>query len=257
MNGPFADMTNSEYKKLLTLKIEVPDYVPVKSKVSDDDSVDWRSQMPPVRDQQQCGSCYTFSAIGSVEGRLILAESLDPNTVDLSEQQLVDCSDDYGNNGCNGGSMAMALKYIKEVGGVMNESDYPYVGKDTPCSADESKFAVAIDGVKVSETGNEQALMETVKSGAVSIGIDASNVSFQLYDGGIYDEPKCQSHLLDHGVVLVGYGSEDGTGYWIVRNSWGSSWGEEGYIRVLRDGTNLCGICSSPSYPSNVHSIKK
>jgi len=217
-------------------------------------AVDWRSSMPPIRDQAQCGSCYSFSTVGSLEGRLIIAEGLNPNNVDYAEQQIVDCSHAYGNAGCNGGGMANSFLYIKETGGIMNESDYPYTAKDGDCKADSSKFKATVSGrTKITE-GSESELEKAVTEGPVSVAIDASHISFQLYTNGIYDESKCSSTNLDHGVVAVGYGEENGTAYWIVRNSWGTSWGEDGYIRMVK-GNNQCGIATMACFPTGVKTL--
>nr|BAN41206.1 cysteine proteinase 3 precursor, putative [Entamoeba invadens] len=255
VDGPFAAHTNAEYQAMLkpihyepfTGKSEVPKSVP--------ESVDWRAQgkVPAVRDQAQCGSCYTFSALASVENRLLIAGSkrFTVDTMDLSEQQLVDCSTSVGNNGCSGGSLVMTFRYIK-TNGIMAESDYKYTATETTCAYDKTKVVAHISGQKSIAQGDEAALTAAAVEGVVSVAIDASRASFQLYKKGVYDEAKCSSTQLDHGVAVVGYGVQDGSDYYIVRNSWGASWGLDGYILMSRNKNNQCGIATGAVYPTGV-----
>lgn len=252
VNGPFADLTNEEYKNKLKFRGETLTDTITLSKTNLK-GIDWTSKMPPVRDQAQCGSCYSFATLGALEGRLIIKEGLTPSKVDFSEQQIVDCSTSYGNHGCNGGGMANSYLYIKKIGGIMTESDYSYTATDEECKFDSNKVKATVDG-RTNLDASEDTLAAAVAEGPVAVAIDASHFSFQLYTGGIYDEPKCSSTTLDHGVVCVGFGQENGVEYWIVRNSWGSSWGESGYVRMIK-GSNQCGIATMATYPNNPHSI--
>ena len=159
----------------------------------------------------------------------------------FSEQLLVDCVTTQ--NGCNGGFTPYAFDYILEHwnGKVMLDDDYPYTAVKGYCLYDTSKTIGHFTHYVEVESGSETDLAaKCAQYGPVSIGIDATKASFQLYSSGIYDEPHCNIFMIDHGVGLVGYGKEDDTAYWIVRNSWGTSWGENGYIRMIR-GTNQCG----------------
>jgi len=170
----------------------------------------------------------------------------------LSEQNIVDCcSDCYG---CDGGWTNVAYKFIakKQNGALESESDYPYVAHDQSCKYDASKgVQLGIKGCKEVSSGSESDLAKKCASiGPISVSIDASNWSFQLYSSGIYDEPACSTSNLDHAVGCVGYGSESGTNYWIVRNSWGTDWGEQGYIRMSKDKKNQCGIATDANYPT-------
>lgn len=247
----FAALTPSEYKSLLAFK---PNYAHTLKKMQakanklNEAKVDWRTKgaVNKIKDQGGCGSCWAFSAIQNCES----AEFLKYNTLyRFSEQSLVDC--DTSNNGCNGGLPYRAFNYIlNECGGkVMLEDDYPYTGTDDSCQFDSSKAIGHFTRYIQVEEGNEDELAATCEEyGPCSIGIDASHASFQLYSSGIYDEHACMPKYVNHGVGLVGYGSEEVhanfvQNYWIIRNSWGESWGESGYIRTLR-GNNRCGEAS-------------
>lgn len=168
----------------------------------------------------------------------------------MSEQELVDC-DTTQNEGCNGGLMDIAFEFIKQHG-ITTENSYPYKAKDGTCDVSkENEPAVSIDGHENVPVNNEAALLKAVANQPVSVAIDAAGYDFQFYSEGVFTG-DCDTNL-DHGVAIVGYGTtQDGTKYWIVKNSWGSEWGEKGYIRMQRsisDKKGLCGIAMEASYP--------
>jgi len=208
-------------------------------------SVDWRQKnaVTAVKNQGQCGSCWAFSTTGSTEGAHAIATG---HLISLSEQQLVDCAGAEGNMGCNGGLMDNGFEYIIKNGGICTESSYPYQAQDGSCKTTCEKV-VQISGYKDVPSQDENALMSAVDIGPVSIAIEADQSAFQFYSGGVFDA-ACGTQL-DHGVLIVGYGTDAGKNYWIVKNSWGSSWGESGYIRMVR-GQNECGLAMQPSYPT-------
>lgn len=171
--------------------------------------------------------------------------------VSLSEQNLIDCSTKFGNNGCNGGLMDNAFKYIKKNGGIDTEKSYPYRAEDEKCHYQPKNRGATDKGFVDIPTGDEEALKKAVATvGPISVAIDASHQNFQLYHEGVYYDPECSSEQLDHGVLVVGYGTDDdGQDYWLVKNSWGTTWGQEGYIKMARNRDNNCGVATQASYP--------
>jgi KDEL-tailed cysteine endopeptidase len=215
--------------------------------------VDWTTKgaVTPVKNQGQCGSCWAFSTTGSLEGAWQIANG---KLVSISEQQLVDCSKAEGNMGCGGGLMDNGFKYAKE-NAMCTEESYPYTAKNGKCTASSCSAGIpegSVTGYQDVATDDEQALMEAVSKGPVSIAIEADHQAFQFYHGGVLK--KACGTQLDHGVLLVGYGEKDGVKFWKVKNSWGGSWGEQGYIELERENSpdgkaGECGLLSQPSYP--------
>ncbi len=249
----FADLTNNEFRgsymnghinlnsrKLRTVNLPHND-LPAE--------VDWTTKgaVTPVKNQGQCGSCWAFSTTGSVEGAWFLKTG---ELVSLSEQQLVDCSSAEGNQGCNGGLMDNAFQYIIKNGGICSEANYTYTGAQGNC-VDCDPVAKISSFVNV-QPNNTEALMAAVAQQPVSVAVEADGLDWQFYFGGVVTD-GCGTNL-DHGVLVVGYGTDSSAGgFWKVKNSWGGAWGEQGYIRIGRGSqfgaAGECGIQLVPSYP--------
>ncbi|XP_038971284.1 senescence-specific cysteine protease SAG39-like [Phoenix dactylifera] len=256
----FADLTNEEFRAVHTgfkpnsqassgmatksFKYENATAVPV--------SMDWRAKgaVTPIKDQGQCGCCWAFSAVAAMEGITKLSTG---KLISLSEQELVDCDTKGEDQGCGGGLMDDAFKFIIKNGGLTTEANYPYEATDGTCNTGKShSHAATIGGYEDVPANSEAALLKAVANQPVSVAIDAGGFAFQLYSSGVFTG-DCGTDL-DHGVTAVGYDkTSDGTKYWLVKNSWGSSWGENGYIRMQRDvdaKEGLCGIAMEASYPT-------
>jgi len=244
----FADWTEAEYKNLLGFKWNgvANEAAPLEVQVEDDESLDWRTKgaVTPVKNQGACGSCWAFSTTGSVEGKMFLTTG---NLQAFSEQQLVDCSKQ--NNGCGGGLMDYAFTYI-ESNPLMLESDYPYTAREGTCKYDEAKGLGKVKGFKdVPQDGHAAPqgaqLRAALKTGPVSVAVEADQSVFQFYTSGVITE-GCGEQL-DHGVLAVGFGNDAGQDYFIVKNSWGPNWGDQGYLKIA---PGQCGITMAASYPT-------
>ncbi len=255
----FTDMTNQEFKDRFVNGLgAVVGSTSCKSFSSTasgaPSSIDWRAKgaVTSVKDQGQCGSCWTFSATGAIEGAWAIAKG---KLIDFSEEELVECAGlKYGSMGCNGGQMDGAFKYVIE-NGQCTLSSYPYTsgtGQSGSCKTSCTPVATLSSCSDV--TPNDQiSLKGAVAKQPVSIAIEADTRYFQSYSSGILDSTSCGTNL-DHGVLIVGYGEQNGMKYWNVKNSWSSSWGDNGYVKILRsDSTNdkgICGIAMQPSFPT-------
>eukprot|EP00742_Colponemidia_sp_Colp-10_P000057 GILJ01000064.1.p1 GENE.GILJ01000064.1~~GILJ01000064.1.p1 ORF type:complete len:384 (-),score=96.09 GILJ01000064.1:160-1311(-) len=251
----FADMTKDEFRvKHLGLSAKPPGFKSSAFSFVDaaslPASVDWRSKnaVTPVKNQQQCGSCWAFSATGALEG---LAALTTGKLQSFSEQQLVDCSAAQGNDGCNGGLMDQAFKFVMDNGGIALEGDYKYTAADGTCNK-KVKNAFDIKGFTDVPVNDEDALTAAIAQQPVAVAIEADQMSFQFYSSGVFDG-SCGTNL-DHGVLAVGYGTDSGKDYYIVKNSWGATWGDKGYIKLVRHAggksAGQCGIAMSASYPT-------
>ena len=250
-HNQFSHLTNDEFKlrfaSLLPNHLRFPRIAFYGAdEASVPASVDWvaRGAVTAVKNQLQCGSCWSFSATGALEGAAFLKTG---SLVSLSEQQLVDC--DKISSGCGGGLMDNAFKYVQH-SGLASEAQYPYKAVQGTCAATTSTSnplaPQLVRGIVHLPVGDEAALANAVAAQPVSVAIQADQLSFQFYKSGVLTG-EC-GHNLDHGVLLVGYGTESGIPYWKIKNSWSAKWGEGGYIRIQK-GVGKCGIADAASFP--------
>jgi cathepsin H len=219
--------------------------------VNGDPAVDWRTKgvVTPVKNQGGCGSCWAFSTIGAVESAWAISSG---SLLLLSEQQLVDCAGAFGNHGCRGGLPSQAFEYIKFAGGISKGVDYQYTGRDGSCRAQPAKFAAKVTGeVNITEGAENDLLDAVTTAGPVAVAFQVVS-DFQSYRSGVYDSTRCKKGPMDvnHAVLAVGYATDAASGkpYWIVKNSWGTSFGVQGYFYMVRN-KNMCGVATCASYP--------
>ena len=230
----FSDLTQDEFAaKYLTLKVKAQVHSRTMQDSNINGDIDWvaAGKVTPVKNQAQCGSCWAFSAVAAIESGLLVAGQ---GATNLSEQQLVDCSRSYGNQGCNGGWMDSAFQYVRDKGLTTTQA-YPYVARDQACAIDSGSVKIK-SFVDVPGCDN---LWNALSGRPVSVAVDASNWS--SYKSGVFS--TCGT-AVNHGVLLVGATDN----YWVIKNSWATGWGENGFIRLARG--NTCAICGYPSYPT-------
>ncbi len=248
----FSHLTKEEYKKLigfnninLNNNLDCEDMPKNNNTELNNDNFNWvdKNKITNVKNQLECGSCWAFSTIGAYENWYAINNN---ELVDFSEQELVDC--DKNDNSCNGGLMINGFNYIKK-NGICKYNDYPYnAKKNWSCNNKCNKYP-KINGCYNVPSNNTKLLKNALLKNAISIAIEADNYYFQQYKSGIInDKLKCGDNI-DHGVLLVGYGNENGQNYWLVKNSWGVDWGDNGYVKISMDDNNVCGILNMPSYP--------
>lgn len=253
----FADFTEGEYMNLLSYRIQSKLQVLGNSTYYANDweipdSVDWREKeiLSDVRDQISCGSDWATVAVTVLESQIALAKG---NLTQLSRQQLIDCSLDYRNLGCQGGATENAFKYMNDAGGIDSEQSYPYIGHQQTCQFDRQKVQGKTTGFVVINSQDDTSLKDAIANvGPIASVMDGSPVSFQFYSHGIYDSKDCSSShsRVNHAVTIIGYGVDNGgKPFWLIQNSWGTDWGESGIMKLARENENQCGIANFASYP--------
>jgi len=251
----FTDLTHHEFLEQYLFSIrnnKRPKHNVRKVDVMIDElppSVDWRQKgvVTSVKNQGQCGSCWAFTAVAALEAQHALATK---TLVDLSAQNLMDCSTAEGNMGCNGGLMDDAFEYVIKNRGIDTEKSYPYEAIDGTCRYRTKNIGATAKNYSDIKADDEMALTEAIANvGVISVAMDASQESFQFYSSGVYDEPNCSKENLCHSLAVVGYGTLKGKDYYLCKNSWGTEWGDKGYVLMSRNKDNQCGIANIASYP--------
>jgi len=247
----FADMTNKELREryLGNLAINSEEWQGTEVEVNQPvpDSIDWRERgaVTEIKAQGQCGSCWAFSATGAIEAAHFLKTG---ELVSLSEQNLVDCS--IRNQGCDGGWAIYAFDYVLYHGGINPETVYSYEEGQGDCRFNNYEIAANLTWAKRILSESEDDVYKAVGGiGPVSVSMDGQEQSFFFYQSGIYYEPLCNPHDLNHAVLAIGYGSENDRDYWLLKNSWGETWGEKGYMKLARNSGNMCGIATNAAFP--------
>ncbi|XP_005175655.2 procathepsin L [Musca domestica] len=254
----FADLTPAEFVKQLTGNVKSAKGEAAASKhrqrpappaaAKIPDSFDWREKggVTPVKFQGECGSCWSFATTGAIEGHYFRKTG---QLINLSEQNLIDCGkEDMGLAGCDGGFQEYAFEFITNQKGVAKNEVYPYLDKKDTCRYKANLKGAEITGFAKIDEKDEATMKKVVATlGPLACSVNGLE-SLLLYKRGIYSDEECNKGEVNHSVLVVGYGSENGQDYWIVKNSWDKAWGEEGYFRLPR-GKNFCGIAMECSYP--------
>jgi len=247
----FAHLTPAEYESMLGFRMTLaPEGKTVVTTVKANAELDWRTKgvVNDIKDQGQCGSCWAFSTTTSMESLWAVKHK---TLYDLSESNLVDCV--TACSGCSGGLMTSSYNHVvKYQDGLWQlTSDYPYKPRQQKCQYDKARAPppVCTGYINIKRASEEDLENKVTALGPICVAVDAGQYSFQLYKTGIYDDKACSSTRLNHAIGCVGYGAEGGKDFWIVRNSWGTRWGESGYMRLIK-GVNRCGIATMACYPT-------
>jgi len=256
----FSDLTSAEFKAMYancfksSRNHKNPEIISKRDTSDIPASIDWRTKgaVTHVKDQGQCGSCWSFGATGTLEGAHFISTK---KLVELSEQNLVDCSQAEYNDGCDGGRVDWAIQYVIDNKGIDTEQSYPYTAQDGTCQYNPSNNAATATGWNQTAQGDENDLARAVANiGPIGVAISVDD-AFANYQSGVFIDNNCPNSpdQLDHAVLVVGYGTDPTQGdYWIVKNSWGASWGDHGYIKMGRNQNNMCGIATDAVYPIGV-----
>ncbi|KAJ5076056.1 cathepsin l [Anaeramoeba ignava] len=249
----FTDLTNKEYqqKYLSPIKMLV-EPMPQENIQIFGGQFNWvdKGAVTPIKDQGDCGSCWCFSTTGMIEGCTV---AYGGSLISLSEQEIVDC-DDGEKYGCGGGWPYQAMQWVTEVGGLCSEQDYPYVGVNQKCQNSSCQPVSTLDS-HTQFTSETDMLNKLETVGPISIAIDAAGNGFEYYTSGVYTgDDGCSQTLLNHAILIVGYNTDNKPPYWIVKNSFGTWWGQQGYI-WMEYGKNICGLATQAWYGSGCHNL--
>lgn len=247
----FTDLTFEEFKKFYLSPMVLQNELVQEGEEPKKGKKDWREAkvITKVKDQGQCGSCWAFSATGSLEAAVTIKQKL-KKPIELSEQELVDCSGEQGNEGCNGGLMTFAFEYIK-AHKINTEADYPYTAQDGDCSIKPKQPRFGLTSYKLLPKFDVANLISALDITPVSVAIEVQD-DFMSYKSGVYEsEDEACGEGLNHGVLAVGYDTTVAKPFFIVKNSWSENWGEKGYIRMaVGKGSGTCGIANKwDTYP--------
>lgn len=251
----YSDMTDQEFNKAFIIQepqncSATHTYSHKISKTKIPDAFDWRDYngVSPVKNQGHCGSCWTFSTTGCLEAHYRIHKK---QNYLFSEQQLVDCAQEFDNHGCDGGLPSHAFEYIHHNGGIQTEDTYPYEAIQKTCKFDKELSLGKVMNGSYNITANAEDLVAEAiaKVGPVSVAFEVVD-GFRSYRSGVYSSDVCKNSPTDvnHAVLAVGYGVEDGSDYFLVKNSWGAEWGDQGFFKITR-GVNMCGIAQCNSFP--------
>jgi C1A family cysteine protease len=257
-----ADMTFDEFMKMneISRGVMLVVYSPLEHIVDDETEVpssfDWRDYglEMKIRDQKDCGACYAIAAVSALESQIFIKTG---NLTELSVQEVLDCAGDYDAFGCEGGAEFRVFDYIRDNGGISSEADYPFVGRSSQNSSQNSscqsssfsKVSINITGYAAVPWRDEDILKQAIaKTGPIVASMNLSYESFMRYSSGVFYQENCEPQT-NHVVLLIGYGEENGTAYWTIQNSYGESWGESGFMKISRNSDGNCGIDSELFYP--------